>query len=546
MKLSLSDFLYYSTQKEVRIKSVPLGVFRLLITLGVLILICYIIFTEKRYQKKDSIISSIHTKVKGFANVQSRIWDTAEYTIPSPGGDSFFVLTNIVKTENQIQNNCPEFPNPKTFCSRDDVCQRDLAVPQSNGFQTGRCVAFNQTVRTCEVRAWCLWSQKATPGPAVLQSAENFTVLIKNNIHFAAFNYTKKNIPPQYNMSCIHERIKAPLCPIFRLGDIVREAGENFSQIAVLGAVIGIEIKWDCDLDFWRQKCLPQYSFRRLDDKVVDGNLFLGLNFRFARYYKHQDGTETRTLIKAYGIRFDIQVHGTGRSIQMVELIISIGSCLSYFGCAAVAIDLLLGLYNRRCCDPKSALKYYDERKYEEIPGPRFSRWPLKFISFVDKDDILMVDKKAMGTGNLQSAPGKYIKRERFTYTESAPKRQDLTKTELIARGMSTAIPPAWCNCLKCQEISDCEEQLCCRLQTGDCITNSKMFKDLVLNKEALENIFLYENPLSEIPISRGDLIHYAKRQYIQWRFGSNCYALSFAVIPNCCKNAIESCGFNT
>ncbi|MEE6525471.1 hypothetical protein FKM82_025508, partial [Ascaphus truei] len=70
--------------------------------------------------------------------------------------------------------------------------------------------------------------------PAVLRSAENFTVLIKNNIHFADFDFTTKNILPEYNISCIYDRVSAPQCPIFRLADIFKEAGENFSQVAVL------------------------------------------------------------------------------------------------------------------------------------------------------------------------------------------------------------------------------------------------------------------------------------------------------------------------
>lgn len=31
---------------------------------------------------------------------------------------------------------------------------------------------------------------------------------------------------------------------------------------------------------------------------------------RFAKYYKNSDGKDTRTLIKAYGIRFDVLVYG--------------------------------------------------------------------------------------------------------------------------------------------------------------------------------------------------------------------------------------------
>ncbi|CAJ0928340.1 unnamed protein product [Ranitomeya imitator] len=140
------------------------------------------------------------------------------------------------------------------------------------------------------------------------------------------------------------------------------------------GGIMGIEINWDCDLDPWAFNCQPQYSFRRLDDKALDESLFPGLSFSYlvvekcnnktvkernnaATYGKaaaslrfriisidqsvmqnlpgiirSPDQTERRTLIKAYGIRFDIQVHGTGGRFNFLELVIFIGSYLSYFG----------------------------------------------------------------------------------------------------------------------------------------------------------------------------------------------------------------------
>ncbi|KAE8635209.1 hypothetical protein XENTR_v10002545 [Xenopus tropicalis] len=545
MAPTFADCFDYSTKKEIRIQSVPLGVLKFLITFGVILFVCFSLITQKSYQKKVSVISSVHTKVKGIADAYSRIWDTAEYTVPSPGGDSFFVVTNIVKTEDQRQSNCPELPRQKTICSRDDVCKKGLADPQSNGIQTGRCINFNSTLKTCEVSAWCPVESQTTPVPAVLESAENFTVLIKNNIHFAAFNFTKKNILPKYNVSCIYDRVKAPLCPIFRLGDILREAGENFSQVAVLGGVIGIEINWDCDLDSLRYKCEPHYSFRRLDDKVVDERLYPGLNFRFARYYKTSDGKETRTLIKAYGIRFDIQVYGMGGKFNLFELAIFIGSCLSYFGCASLAIDFIIGLYKPCCCNAKSVLKYYDDRKYEKVPGPTVAQSQLKFVSFVDKEDILMVDINSRGS--LQFASGQHIQRERFEYTEAKCKdshKKNQTEMRLI-KGSSTTLPPAWCKCNKCIDVTQPEEQLCCRLGQGQCITDTEMFKYLVLNKEALEYAFQYDNPLSKTPESE-DLKCYAKQKYIEWRFGCRRYMLDFAVIPSCCKNAIETCNLQT
>jgi hypothetical protein len=47
------------------------------------------------------------------------------------------------------------------------------------------------------------------------------------------------------------------------LGDIVKLAGGNFTLLAVKGGVIGIDITWNCDLDWdFVQFCLPVYSFR--------------------------------------------------------------------------------------------------------------------------------------------------------------------------------------------------------------------------------------------------------------------------------------------
>ncbi|XP_077318115.1 P2X purinoceptor 7 [Lithobates pipiens] len=541
------SFCEYTTQKDLRIRSRLLGTYKSVIFAAVLLYMCVILLTEKRYQKKDSVISSVHTKVKGVSDADSRIWDTAEYTIPSPGGSSFFVLTNTIKTENQKEGNCPEFPSPKTICSQDDSCKKGHADPQSNGIQTGRCIQYNSTFKTCEVRAWCPVESKSNPEPAILGSAENFTVLIKNNIHFAAFNYTTKNILPEYNVTCVYHKVTAPQCPIFRLGDILKEAGENFSQVAILGGIMGIEINWNCNLDRWFQSCRPQYSFRRLDDKVVDERLYPGLNFRFARYYKNQDQSDIRTLIKAYGIRFDIQVYGTGGQFSWFELVLFIGSYLSYFGLATVVIDCMISLYWKGCCSATSGQRYYDEQKYEEIPGPCIltSCQELRFVSFVDQEDIIMVDKRLKGS--LQNTIGKRIKKGKMSANTVLAQLElsffeGLEDLPLHPRSAkkSSAIP-SWCQCLKCLPATAYEDQLCCRHQNGECITNSEMFRKLVLQRRALERILQYNNPLlNKNSIAKKQLAECARNQYVQWRFGSNKDTVDFAKIPNCCRHEIE------
>ena len=53
------------------------------------------------------------------------------------------------------------------------------------------------------------------------------------------------------------------------------------------GGVIGILIKWDCNLDRLMQRCLPRYSFKRLDEKESNKTLYPGLNFRWVRVKGH-------------------------------------------------------------------------------------------------------------------------------------------------------------------------------------------------------------------------------------------------------------------
>lgn len=44
---------------------------------------------------------------------------------------------------------------------------------------------------------------------------------------------------------------------------------------------MGIQIKWDCNLDRAASLCLPRYSFRRLDTRDLEHNVSPGYNFRY-------------------------------------------------------------------------------------------------------------------------------------------------------------------------------------------------------------------------------------------------------------------------
>ncbi|XP_074495608.1 P2X purinoceptor 7 isoform X2 [Sebastes fasciatus] len=438
-----------------------------------------------------------------------------------------------------------QVPLKDRSCRSDKDCEKGGWDQQSHGLKTGSCVKFDVLRKTCEVSAWCPVETKTNPPrPALLAAAENFTVLIKNNIRFPAFNYSRRNILPvmndKYLKSC--QRGKDSLCPIFRLGDIVRDAGEKFSEMAVEGGVIGILIKWDCNLDRLMQRCLPTYSFRRLDEKESNKTLYPGLNFRYAKY-NTVDGVEERTLYKAFGIRFEVMVFGQAGKFSFIQLIIYIGSTLSYYALTTVMIDWLIGT----SCYSAEVGQIYSERKVESVQDQQKC---VLCVSYVDEDNIRLVkrsQKKSLqdvkpisvqplkeDSGHLRAVlcllqPGVGVDHDAQLPLDQKPDADPKPRR------------PAWCKCDRCAPSSVPQEELCCRLGDGACIVSSPLFEQLVLRRSLLEAVLLYRDPLSP-PAGRGQttaLRHCAYGQYISWRFGVTPDD-AHAAIPSCCVRRIR------
>ncbi|KAM9371687.1 P2X purinoceptor 4 [Phaethornis superciliosus] len=366
------SFLFaYGTPRIVLIRSRKVGLINRAVQLAILAyLIGWVFLWEKGYQETDSVVSSVTTKVKGVtltntSALGTRIWDVADYVIPPQEENTVFVMTNVILTPNQTQGHCPELPDDKTECTENISCVPGYVSTHSNGIQTGKCVPYNSSINTCQVFAWCpVEDDYQIPKPAFLREAENFTILVKNNIWYPKFNFSKRNILPTINSTylknCIYDSHTDPFCPIFRLGKIVEAAGQNFQEMAVEGGVMALQINWNCNLDQAASHCVPRYSFRRLDNKDSAHTVSPGYNFRFAKYYKDSSGTESRTLIKAYGIRFDIIVFGKAGKFDVIPTMINIGSGAALFGVATVLCDIVV-LY---CMKKKY---YYQEKKYKYV-----------------------------------------------------------------------------------------------------------------------------------------------------------------------------------
>ncbi|NP_001161641.1 purinergic P2X-like receptor [Saccoglossus kowalevskii] len=398
--------LEYDTPKIVHIKSKKVGIINRLIQLVIIsYIVGYVIVYQKGYQEFDDVVSTATTKVKGvsYTNLSNvdpanltvddttpydRLWDVADYVIPPQMHSSFFVMTNMIITVDQTQGKCPEDPGMfGANCTVDADCHEGEAIVAGNGVATGKCIdnpGYNNT-KTCEILAWCPVERDIKPGPRkdkpVLYEAANFTVLIKNSVSFPKFDFQKRNILDSSNASflrdCRYDSKDADLqfCPIFRLGDIVKEAkvsaGEevDFGTMGFEGGVMGIFINWDCNLDHAAEECKPHYSFRRLDNP--EAKIAQGFNFRFAYKYKINATDEYRTLTKAYGILYEVIVTGQAGKFSVIPLFLNIGSGLALLGLATVLCDIVvLYVLKKR--------EYYKENKYlyvddlEDVPSENY------------------------------------------------------------------------------------------------------------------------------------------------------------------------------
>uniref|UniRef100_A0A3B4FJH1 P2X purinoceptor n=1 Tax=Pundamilia nyererei TaxID=303518 RepID=A0A3B4FJH1_9CICH len=534
----------YETNKLVRIQSVRLGSLKWSLNGAILLFICIMMLWNRKYQEFDLVVSSVTTKVKGVAQaplheVGNMVWDEVDYSGPWKGKNTFFVVTNAIVTQNQKQGKCTTVNRRCRFCHTDKDCEKGAWDQQKHGIQTGSCVKFDLSKKTCEVSAWCPIETRSTPPrPALLAAAENFTVLIKNNIRFPAFNYIRRNILPEMNDAYLRNchRGNDSLCPIFRLGDIVREAGERFSEMSVEGGVIGILIKWDCNLDRLMQRCLPRYSFKRLDEKESNKTLYPGLNFRFAKY-NTVNGVEERTLYKAFGIRFDVMVFGQAGKFSFIQLIIYIGSTLSYYALTTILIDWLIVT----SCYSAEVGQNYSERKVESIQDQVKC---ILCVSYIDENNLRLIKRsqkkslqviKPMSVQPRKEDPGHL--RAILCLLQPSDDTNDDVQPSLGKKTDPNAKPhrPAWCMCDSCAPSSLPEEELCCRRTEGTCITSSPLFGQLVLRRSLLEAVLLYQDPLSPSvkKLQTAALRHCAYREYISWRFG---------VPPNDTHPAIPSC----
>ncbi|XP_022108433.1 P2X purinoceptor 4-like isoform X2 [Acanthaster planci] len=384
MGMMSDQFFDYDTPKMVQIKSKKVGLINRVVQICVIAyVVIYVLIINKDYQKRDNVEGSATAKLKGVAYTNitdawdlqvddptpyNRIWDLADYVIPPQQTNAFFVMTNMVITPKQTRGICPEAPDVwYGRCKTDADCPAGEYIKTGNGMRTGSCVPtpwpYKDVNKTCEIKAWCPIENDKLPRAKVpvLLEAKNFTVMIKNSISFPAFNFSKRNIretaEKAYLRGCMYDPVNDPLCPIFKLGSIVEMANDTFENMAYKGGVVTIDIQWNCNLDRHRDECLPKYRFFRSDDQHAQ--IAAGFNFRYSKYYK-SNGSEHRTLTKAYGILFNIKITGVAGQFHFIPLMLNVASGFALLSLATVMCDIVvLYLLKKR--------NIYKECKYQNV-----------------------------------------------------------------------------------------------------------------------------------------------------------------------------------
>ncbi|KAK2849079.1 hypothetical protein Q5P01_008913 [Channa striata] len=352
----VTNFFTYETTKSVVVKSWSVGIINRIVQLLIIAyFVGWVFIHEKAYQVIDTgIESAVMTKVKGFGYHHNRVMDVADYVFPPQGTGVFCIMTKLIITENQFQGRCADMLE----CKTDKDCTKHFGSIFHNGAITGVCLkSHNDTKGKCEIEGWCPAENDKVQIEPMLD-VKNFTIFIKNSIRFPLFSVTRGNLPPTDFKSCIYDPETSPFCPIFRLGDVLSYTGHKVAQVADKGAEIGINIEWKCNLDLSIEYCVPKYTFTRLD--TPSNSISKGYNFRFAKYFKTENGTEFRTLHKVHAIRFEVMVTGKAGKFDTIPTLINLVAAFTSVGLGSVLCDVILLNFMK-------GAEQYKAKKFEEV-----------------------------------------------------------------------------------------------------------------------------------------------------------------------------------
>eukprot|EP01116_Phalansterium_solitarium_P003840 TRINITY_DN1466_c0_g1_i3.p1 TRINITY_DN1466_c0_g1~~TRINITY_DN1466_c0_g1_i3.p1 ORF type:complete len:385 (+),score=127.34 TRINITY_DN1466_c0_g1_i3:73-1227(+) len=322
----------YTTVKQVVIKSIKLRLFKYFIQALVAAYVVFVIIYEKHYTHELDGFGFTQVVLKGNAyqlnanNSFRSIWDQTDIVIPGKERDAIFVVSNVQQTLHQQRGICDGV---------DNSTERPPCIawkPTLNGIELGPDYV-NTTSGYCKIRAWCPPETHLTPTTATaLPSVGNLTMTVRNYARWRSngFNYSRDTITAVPNATL----------NFFSIEYLINQAGFKYSDVMVLGVVLGVIFQWNCNLELPNGVCMPVVEVVRLDNS--NSALSTGFNFRYTNTYRLQDGDDLmRDLYKVYGVRILFLTSAVGMQFDWAALVIQIGSGMGMLMFAALISDLI-------------------------------------------------------------------------------------------------------------------------------------------------------------------------------------------------------------
>jgi hypothetical protein len=338
---AIKAFLSYTTVRQVSIRNWKWGLLYYFLVVSIIAYIAgWVIYYNRGYQQSYTMIGVSVIKVKGASYFMPpnatvpMVWDEYDSVVPAMEMDAFFVTTAYWTTDQTRGGTCPGNDLVTEGCDPNNPASVPPPYTTTlNGVSTGVCDPnTNMTI----LWAWCPVEQvdAAVGSPNILQGVENQTVYLRLQASFPDFDATLSNVNTTTPIMGYN---------LFTIRDMIPPSSVPYN--ASVGAIIVIQVQWNCDFDYDPSKCQPTLAYRRVDP-ITSGTLAgktSGFNFRYPLYFASNASSDhSRTLVKVYGYRFVALVSGYARKFSVIPLMVNIGSGLGLLSVATVLIDILI------------------------------------------------------------------------------------------------------------------------------------------------------------------------------------------------------------